>query len=70
MTHTVDLTPIFQFQSLFRKGRCFYIGAGPAWQYRRQTPEELMVERSRYWLAAFNLGYRFTPTLFSQALGV
>ncbi len=63
MTHTVDLTTLFQFQSLFHKGQGFYIGMGPAWQYRRQSPEELMVEKPRYWLASFNLGYRFTPTV-------
>lgn len=66
LTHTVDLVPVFQFQNPFRKGHGLYIGVGPAWQYRKQTPEELMVEDPRYWLAAFNLGYRFTPTLFSQ----
>jgi hypothetical protein len=63
MTHTVDLTPVFSFQNPFDKNRSIYFGLGPAWQYRRQTPEESMVEKSRYWLGSFNLGYRFQTTL-------
>jgi hypothetical protein len=63
MTHTVDLTPVFSFQNPFDKNQGLYFGLGMAWQYRRQTPEEMMVERPRYWLGTFNLGYRFRPTL-------
>lgn len=58
MTHTFDALFTFQFQNVFKPGKGFYFGIGPAWQYRKQTPEEIMVERNNYWLGVFAMGYR------------
>lgn len=64
VTHTLDLLPVFQFQSPFHKNKGIYLGAGPAWQHRKQSPE--MVSRSAYRLAAFTIGYRFPLAAFGK----
>jgi hypothetical protein len=58
-THSIDLIPNFHFREVFNTSRGIYIGAGIAWQQRRQTPESNMTEKPDYWTGAFNLGYRF-----------
>jgi hypothetical protein len=59
MTHTLDALITYQFQNMFNPKKGFFIGAGPAWQYRRQTPEIYAPERTSYWLGACSIGYRF-----------
>lgn len=59
MTHTLDALFTVQFQNVFNPKKGFFFSIGPAWQYRKQTPEEIMVERNNYWLGVFAMGYRF-----------
>lgn len=57
------MVPNFHFQNVFNSAKGLYVGVGPALQFRKQEPEELMVERPSYWTAAFNAGYCFPVTL-------
>lgn len=57
-TNTIDLVTQYQFHQIFHPNRGFYVGAGLAWQTRKQTPENI-TQRTSYWTGAYTVGYRF-----------
>jgi hypothetical protein len=61
--HTFALLVNHQFQNPFNKHKGFYVGLGPAVQFRKQSPPELMTDKSYYWCGAFTLGHRFPVTV-------